>query len=137
MRAYAQDVARICAQREPEITAAAQASCEGPSRAAQLAAEQVAHWYAAAYPLKPEEVGPRPQVPVVCEPDSPSGLDPMSPTTEPVRAADPKLAAIGDAAMQSENARQAYLAQPDDQTRQAWTLALGSLQYLCVDFPSG
>ena len=137
VRAYAQDVARICAEREPEILAAAQASCEGPSRGAQMAAQAVADWYAAAYPLKPEEVGPRAKVPVVCEPEPPSGLGAMSPTVEPEFASDPKLAAIGQAALRSEEARQNYDAQPDEQTRRSWTEALGALQQLCVDFPTG
>ena len=136
VHAYAQDVARICAQREPEIIAAAQASCQGPSRGAQMAAEAVSSWYAAAYPLKPEEVGRRPQLPVVCEPDPPSGLGAMSPTTEPQRAPDPKLEAIGKAAERSEQARLAYEAEPDALTRRAWTEALGSLQQLCVAFPT-
>jgi hypothetical protein len=137
VRAYAQDVSRICAEREPEIIAAAQASCQGPSMGAQMAAEAVSSWYAAAYPLKPEEVGRRPQLPVVCEPDPPEGLGPMSPATEPEVAPDPKLAAIGQAALRSEEARQSFEADPSDVTRREWTLALGSLQQLCVDFPSG
>lgn len=136
VRAYAQDVARICAEREPEILAAAQESCEGPSRGAQMAAQAVADWYAAAYPLKPEEVGPRSKIPVVCEPEPPNGLGAMSPTVEPEFAPDPKLAGIGQAALRSEEARQAYETQPDDQTRRTWTEALGALQQLCVDFPT-
>lgn len=136
VRAYAQDVARICAEREPEILAAAQATCQGPSRGAQMAAQAVSDWYAAAYPLKPEEVGPRPKVPVVCEPEPPKGLSTMSPSTEPEFVPDPKLKAIGQAALLSEQARQAYELQPEDQTRRAWTESLGALQQLCVDFPT-
>lgn len=136
LRAYAQDVARICAEREPEILAAAQVTCEGPSRGAQMAAQAVADWYAAAYPLKPEEVGPRAQVPVVCEPAPPGTLAPMSPTVEPEWAPDPKLAAIGEAAQRSEEARVAWEAHPTEASRQDWSVALGQLQQLCVAFPS-
>lgn len=136
VQAYAQDVARICAQREPEILAAAQASCKGPSRSAQMAAEAVTYWYAASHPLKPEEVGVRPELPVVCEPERPSGLSPMSPSEEPERAPDPKLEAIGRAALESEQARTVYEAEPSVQNRQEWTEALGQLQQLCVDFPT-
>ncbi len=136
LRAYAKDVAEICAQREPEILAAAQASCEGPSRGAEMAAQAVADWYAAAYPLKPEEVGPRAKIPVVCGPEAPGTLAPMSPAVEAQRAPDPKLAAIGQAAQISEEARVAWEAAPGPGTREDWAVALGQLQQLCVDFPT-
>ncbi|MFT5586388.1 MAG: hypothetical protein ACI9VR_003986 [Cognaticolwellia sp.] len=103
---------------------------------AMLTALPDPHVKVQAYPLKPEEVGRRPQFPVVCEGDPPSGLDPISPAREPERAADPRLAAISDAAINSETEGQTCQTQRGDQTRRAWAEALGSLQQLCVDFPN-
>ncbi len=138
VQAYAQEVARICAERDPEVVRAAQSTCTHQHVGPLGANDALAAWWAASHPQTERNLEHFQEVPVACA--APVDVSLVQPSAEePVpeeEESDREFWALTAAAVAEEDAKAAYQAAPTPEHRERWTQSLSRLQQACVAFPS-
>lgn len=132
VRAYAAEVHRVCAEREPQYAWSPEQDCALPGVGAQMAYATAAGHEQQQRILEPgDQRNPTPQR--VCEDiEEPSGVEPVAQGSEPEPLPDPAREAIQIAAQVAAEAQAAYEADPNAQTRQVWMDELAALQGACL-----
>lgn len=132
VQAYAQEVERVCAERQVDYAWSPTQSCSEPGVGSQILYDAVASYEQTQRPIDPMDER-NPTSDAVCEDIvEPTGLDAVAQGEEPQALPDPGASAIEQAAQVESEARTAYQADTSESSRQVWMRALEGLHAACL-----